>query len=243
MVNRIANPDQHLPEYVEGYIAHPRETFYCELKPWINPVTNDYDAVKIAKACLALRNVGGGALLIGISDDGDLLDLPGGYDPEAIFSQDAVQAIVSSYSGQQFGVDVHHIQLVEPQNSRVVVIVVPGIITTPVMCKKDSRDDRDPKIKKGAIYTRTVAANGVISSAPASQQDLEDITKRCFQNRVADIGLFLRDHLTEENVSVLKNIDEVRGVDVGQDRLQMLDEFSASSAASFQIGPNIGGDD
>lgn len=235
MVNRIANPDQQLPEYVRGYIANPRETFICELKPWINPSLNDYDQVKIAKACLALRNKGGGTLLIGISDDGTLLNLPNDYDPETLFTQDTVQAIVSSYSTQQFGVDVYHVILDEPPDSKVVAIVVPGDITTPTMCKKDSRADRNPKVKEGIIYTRTVNSNGTISSAPASQQDLEGITKMCFDNRVADIGQFLRDHLTDENIRVLNNIDgEEHRVVRAQDHQRELDEFSASSALSFE---------
>lgn len=235
MVNRIANPDQHLPQYVRGYITDPRETYNCELKPWIDPSVNDYDKVKIAKACLALRNKGGGALLIGISNDGELQGIPDGYDPDILFSQDTVQAIVSAYSTQQFGVDVYHVQLDDPPEGRVVAIVVPGGITTPTMCKKDSRNDRDPKVIKGMIYTRTLEANGTISSAPASQQDLEDITKICFDNRVADIGQFLRDHLTDENIRVLKYAVEDHGEGRDQDHQQELDEFTASSAEAFSI--------
>jgi predicted HTH transcriptional regulator len=243
MTNSITNLDQQLPQYVRGYITNPRETFNCELKPWVNPSVNDYDKVKIAKACLALRNKGGGALLIGISNGGELLNLPDAYDPDVLFTQDTVQAIVSSYSAQQFGVDVYHVPLNEPLNSRVVAIVVPGGITTPTLCKKDSRTDRDQKVKKGMIYTRTVESNGTISSAPASQQDMEDITKMCFDNRVADIGQFLRDHLTYENIHVLKHVVGEQGADRIRDHQQELDEFAASSAEAFKKFHNKDGGD
>lgn len=243
MVNRIANPDQQLPQYVKGYIADPRETYSCELKPWIDPETNDHDVVMIAKTCLALRNKGGGTLLIGISNDGELLDLPDGYDPAILFTQDKMQAIVSIYSAQQFGIDVYHVEMEEPQDRRVVAVVIPGDISTPCSCKKDSNGDRPPHVKRGIIYTRTTESNGTISSATASQQDLEDITKRCFGNRVADIGQFLRDHLTEENVRVLKQVVENNSGDSTRNHQQELDDFTASSAAAFTISLDKNGGD
>ena len=230
----IADPNQQLPQYVIGYITNPRETYNCELKPWINPSVNDYDKVKIAKACLALRNKGGGTLLIGILDNCELVNPPENYDPDELFTQDSVQAIVSYYSTQQFGIDVHHVYLVEPPSHRVVAIVVPGGITTPTMCKKDSPADRTPKVTKGMIYTRTVESNGTISSAPASQQDLEEITKMCFDNRVADIGQFLREHLTADNIRVLKREVENHGDIFVPIHQQDLEEFAASSAETFK---------
>ncbi len=247
MVNEIANPDQHLPQYVVGYINHPRETFSCELKPWINPSANAYDQVKIAKICLALRNKDGGTLLIGLSDEGESMDVPDNYDPNALFTQDTVQAIVSAYSAQQFGVDVHHVELSEPQNHQVVAIVVPGGIKSPALCRKDSATDQYPSVKKGFVYTRTVASNGTISSAPASQQDIDDITQTCFDNRVADIGQFLGRHLTKQNLDVLKAAIEAQDqegeAEQEQDQEQELEEFAAASAEAFIELPAVDGND
>ena len=240
MANKIADINQQTPEYVNGYIINPRETYNCELKPWINPGANNYDKVKIAKACLALRNKGGGALLIGITDNGELDDLPNNYDPDTLFTQDSVQAMVTSYSTQPFEIDVYHIPLADPPNCRVVAIVVPSGITTPTMCKKDSPADRNPKVTKGIIYTRTVESNGTISSAPASQQDLEDITKICFNNRVADIGQFLRDHLTVENIQVLRQAVEQQAPVDTQTHQQVMEEFAESSAEAFKETLNKG---
>jgi len=90
MANIIEEVNQQIPEYVIGYIVNPRETYNCELKSWINPVDDNNAKVKIAKACLALRNKGGGALLIGVTDNGELDDLPDGYEPNDLFTQDSV---------------------------------------------------------------------------------------------------------------------------------------------------------
>ncbi len=86
MPNTLANPDQQFPEYVKGYITNPRETLTCELKPWINPPAQDVHQVLLVKTCLALRNINGGVLLIGLSNDGNAQTLPEGYDPELIFT-------------------------------------------------------------------------------------------------------------------------------------------------------------
>ncbi len=88
MANDIENADPSVPDYVRGYAENPRETLTCELKPWIDPTANNYDEVKIAKNSLALRNIGGGVLLIGVSDSGEIMEIPPGYDPDAIFTQD-----------------------------------------------------------------------------------------------------------------------------------------------------------
>ena len=226
--------DALLPAYVRGYIANPRETFTCELKPWINPADNEYDQVKIAKATLALRNWGGGVLLIGVSDDGKFEPPP--YDPEKMFTQDSVQAIVSAYSAEPFGVDIHTVGVKSRVDGVVSVIVVPAGITTPVLCRKSSPQNLSPKVISGALYTRTLRSNGRISSAPASQSDLDAMVKKCHDNRVTDIGQFLRDHLTEENIQVFHESTELPGISSD------LEQFAESSAEALVEFLPVSGD-
>ena len=102
------------------------------------------------------------------------------------------------------------------------------------MCKKNSRENQDPFVKQGYIYTRTIEANGTISSAPASQNDLEEITKRCFDNRVADIGQFLRNHLTDENLRILKEASEATIENSRADDQDKIEHFAESSAEEFK---------
>ena len=229
MINRLADPNQKLPEYVKGYINHPRETFNCELKSWLDPTNVTSDKIKIAKSCLALRNWGGGVILVGISNSGNFLPLPQNYNPETHFTQDNIQAIVSHYSQHLFGVDVHHVELCDPANYQLVAIIIPSDIKTPVMCKHGAPTACPTLLEKAAIYTRTLEANGTISSAIASQADLERITQTCFDNRSADIGKFLRDHLTQENLETFMQIANVTREDI-QSRTQNLQNFAETSA-------------
>ena len=73
-----------------------QESFDTELKPWIDPAKDSGKAV-IAKACMALRNVNGGFLIIGVGDDGSCLndkvpaDIPERYHP------DVIHEIISSH--------------------------------------------------------------------------------------------------------------------------------------------------
>ena len=50
-------------------------------------------------------------------------------------------------------------------------------------------------IKEGAVYVRTLHANGTISSAEARPRDWPEIMEICFDNREADVGRFVRRHL------------------------------------------------
>jgi len=233
MNSRLKNPNQNLPDYVKGYINNPNETFNCELKSWLN-ISNDSDRIKIAKTCLALKNNNGGVILIGISDNGEIEIPESGRDPTAEFSQDEIQGIVSKYSASLFEVEVNHVYLNDPSDAIVVAIVIPSGLTTPIMCKKGSPQDSTTILNKGAIYTRTLGSNGTVSSAIATQHDLEEITKKCHGNRVADIGEFFRRHLTEENIKVMRKAAIINTNSEDQDEFSELEDFSASSVLSYK---------
>lgn len=225
----IAEAEGIVPRFVIGYITNPRETFVCELKPWINPETNDYDRVKIAKTCLALWNWDGGVLLLGFQDNGAYDPIPEDYSPEELFTQDSIQNIIGEYAAIPFGVDVYCVHL---DGTRVIAVVVPQGRTTPLLCKKDSPAQLSPKLKEGILYTRSLGLNGTPGSGPATQSDLEVITKKCHDNRVADIGKFFSAHLTEENLQVLtKVIPQVTPNVVSENEADVeFNEFVAQSA-------------
>jgi hypothetical protein len=50
-------------------------------------------------------------------------------------------------------------------------------------------------VRVGDVYCRTLNANGRASTAVAQPKDWRDLFDRCFENREADIGRFLRRHL------------------------------------------------
>jgi len=135
-----------LPDYARGYVNNPRETFQCELKSWLNIETEDTARTTIAKACLALRNFGGGLLLVGVKDDGSPKPLPQSIQPERMYNRDSIQRIVSAHSGERFQVDVHHVSTANLPHA--VAILVPGGLLTPVICKVTTNRDKAPRLQQ-----------------------------------------------------------------------------------------------
>lgn len=191
---------------LQSLLLNPRESLDVELKQWLDPGTAEGTA-KIAKACMALRNNNGGALVIGIQNDGtpDLPNRPAEF--RMAFHQDAIQSIVGKYSSAQFEVTV---QFIQREGQEYPVIRVPAGVTTPVACKADLKGaNGEVLLKAGTVYVRTLNSNHAVSSAPAGWKDWDAVTKNCFDNREADIGAFLRRHLS--GVDLVKLGDLIRG--------------------------------
>jgi hypothetical protein len=82
------------------------------------------------------------------------------------------------------------------------VIVIPEGIRFPVAAKADLKDSTNkPLVRTGEVYFRTLASNGVVSTAAARPGDWRDIMDICFENREADIGRFLRRLVGEGDVA------------------------------------------
>jgi hypothetical protein len=177
---------------IDALIASPAEALNVEVKRWIDPSTNA-GIEKIAKATLALRNRNGGYLVIGFDDNTLLPDT--GNEPaniRATFHTDDIQAIVSRYSSELFEIGVAYSQRNGIDHP---VIVVPPGVRTPVAAKRDLIDGTRTLIRNGAVYFRTLAANGTPSTAEARPEDWREIVEICFDNREADVGRFLRRQL------------------------------------------------
>jgi hypothetical protein len=94
-------------DFLRELVANPREALNIETKTWIDPRTVDGQA-KIAKCALAMRNHGGGFMVIGFENDSLLpvkTDRPA--DLRQTFHADVIQAIVSRYASETFEVTVH----------------------------------------------------------------------------------------------------------------------------------------
>ncbi len=83
-------------EYVQELIANPSERLLVEVKNWIDP-SIDKDKAKIVKGCLALRNYGGGFLVIGFHNETYQPEPAPPYDPRVAFDPDEINALVNSY--------------------------------------------------------------------------------------------------------------------------------------------------
>jgi len=201
-------------EQIEQLVERPSESLVVEIKAWISPAEPSGRA-KIIKAVLALRNHDGGFLIIGFNDktlEPECDNVPD--DVRAAFHTDVIQSLITKHSSDPFEIAVEFVSrggLVHP------VIVVPSGVRTPVAVKADLKNGADFLIKADDVYVRTLIANNRVSSARAKWKDWGNLVEICFNNREADIGRFLRRHLTGANenglkefASALQNVDTIK---------------------------------
>lgn len=182
------------PDQIKQLVNKPSESLGLELKQWIDINTNKAIA-KIVKGLTALRNHNGGYLLIGFNNnDGspDINSHPGNV--KCKFHADVIQGMITKYSSEAFEVFVHYPLI---GSKEYVVIEVPQGVETPVIIKKDLKDDDSTcLLKVNKIYVRTLNANNTVSTAEIKWNDWPSLVGKCFDNREANIGRFVRRHLS-----------------------------------------------
>jgi len=182
--------------------ANPRETIDLELKEWLDPDSPEGKA-KIARACIALFNANGGFLIIGFTDDGQIASNQPANARET-YHPDVIQGIVSKFASQPIALDVH---FVEREGVTFPVIRVPAGVTTPCAAKSELRVGKEkPLIKDQAVYVRSVSSNNTVSTSEPRVADWERLVRICHDNREADIGRFLRRHLSGLNLDALREL-------------------------------------
>jgi len=173
-------------------VERPGESLSVELKRWIDPDTPEGMA-KIVKTVLALRNHGGGYLVIGFDNntlDPDLENIPENLREK--FHIDKIQGLISKYASEPFEV---LLEFPEREGQEYPVIIVPSDVKTPVASKSELDFNGRKLIKTDMIYVRSLSANNTPSTTQATWKDWSKIVEVCFDNREADIGRFLRRHL------------------------------------------------
>lgn len=180
---------------LDEFLQAPRESLNIELKAWIDPSTPEGKA-KIVKAAIALRNFNGGYFGIGVSDEGIPLTSEVPENLYEQFHQDAIQALITKHSSEPFEITV---QFGSFEGIHFPFIVIPSGVRTPVAAKCRLQDLHSPPrdlVKQDTVYVRTLRANNTPSTAAALFSDWPQIMNVCFENREADIGNFVRRHLT-----------------------------------------------
>jgi hypothetical protein len=77
------------------------------------------------------------------------------------------------------------------------VIIIPSGVKTPVAAKAEIKGpDSKALIATHDVYVRSLNSNNTPSTTKATHKDWENVIQVCFDNREADIGRFLRRHLT-----------------------------------------------
>lgn len=175
-------------------LQRPSEALQVELKTWLDPRDNDHIA-KLVKAIFAIRNRNGGFIVIGFDDTTQLPDKFNlDESVENLYHVDKIQGLVSRYASEPFEIAVPLRKRDEQQHP---VIVVPDGVRVPVVVKRDLVGDTGKKLlQSGDVYFRTLQSNGTPSSARLLPSDYTELLDICFENREADIGRFVRRHLS-----------------------------------------------
>ena len=120
------------------------------------------------------------------------------------FHIDRIQGLITRFASESFEIAVHFI---ERDGSLSPVIEIPEGIRTPVASKSSLTDSEGRQlIRENRVYVRTLDANNTPSSSEAIWKDWNRIVETCFDNREADIGRFLRRHLSGLSASVLREL-------------------------------------
>ena len=187
---------------IKQLVNTPSESLAVELKQWIN-LEEPEGAAKVVKTVLALRNFGGGYMVIGFNDKTlkpDMTSVP--KDVQVAFHIDTVQALISRFTSEPFEVAV---EFPERDGQIYPVIVVPPGVRTPVAAK--SIFHGHPKlVEMDAVYIRSLNASNVPGTTKATWKDWPKMMEILFDNREADIGRFFRRHLSGITPEVLKAI-------------------------------------
>lgn len=185
---------------IDSLVRSPSESLNVELKRWIG-LSAPEEQAKIIKGCLALRNRNGGFFVVGFDDKTLLPDTSNKpASPRDEFHVDKVQGLISKFAQELFEITV---AFSERDGVEYPVIVVPPGVRVPVSAKKELSDGSGKRlIEKGAVYFRTLNANGIVSTSSARPEDWREIVEICFDNREADIGRFLRRQLTSSERAV-----------------------------------------
>ncbi len=183
-------------------LENPTESLSRELKRWFDPSIPNGIA-KIAKVCLALYNSNGGLFIVGFNDDGSPHNSDESEQIKVLYTQDRIQGIVSRYSSILFEIEV--IQY-EDENKSAVIVVVPGGVKTPTYVKSELVDGERTLIKHQSVYFRSLDSNHTPSSSEIQGRDWERLIQICVDNREADIGRFIRRHLTSINIESIRSL-------------------------------------
>jgi hypothetical protein len=191
-----------VPDDIRSLIEQPHESLAVEIKPSLD-LSNPQHQAKITKTVIALRNNNGGYMVLGFDDSLK----PAGNPPTDIvdsYHPDKIQSLISKYSSEPFEVGLEH---PEKDGVKYPVLIVPGGVKNVVAAKADLKDEKGQKlIVTHDVYIRSLHSNNTPSSTKPTWRDWPNIGQILFDNREADIGNFLRRHLSGGALENLRTI-------------------------------------
>jgi hypothetical protein len=188
---------------IKELIDRPSESLSIELKGWFDPDSLEGIA-KLVRGAIAMRNHGGGYILIGFHNETGLADLENApADVSSLFHIDKIQYLITKYSSEPFEVKIHY---PSREGKEFPVIEIPPGVKTPVATKSELKIKNKFVIKANTIYVRSLNANNTPSTSEPVWKDYARLVEVCFDNREADIGRFLRRHLGGLSSELIRQI-------------------------------------
>jgi hypothetical protein len=218
---------------VQDLVNRPNESLSVELKRWIDPASLE-GMSKIVRTVLALRNHGGGYLIVGFDNETLQPDVENMLpDVQSAFHIDKIQGLISRFSSESFEIAI---EFPEREGKVYPVIVVPPGVKTPVASKSDIRNGDTKLVSTDDVYVRSLRANNTPSTTKARWKDWPTIVEVCFDNREADIGRFLRRHLSGLNPETVREFAAVmaKGMEPDTSVEELLKEYLREGAGRFQ---------
>ena len=217
-----------LKEQLESILENPRESLSIELKDWIDPTTAD-GKLKILKAAIAMRNNDGGIFIIGVKNDGKINTKDAPANIEQLFNIDDIQGLITKHSSESFEIDLY---INEKHGKKVVAIAVPPGVKTPVATKRPLVENGRNIVEQDTVFIRSLNSNNTPSTTKATHKDWARITGKCFENREADIGRFLRRHLA--NIPHIKKLFDLIGETEPDEKETKENQLNSFLDESFQ---------
>jgi hypothetical protein len=127
---------------------------------------------------------------------------------EQAFHPDKIQEIVTKYASDTFKIAV---EFGGRDGLKHPVIVIPSGVRAPVAATSDiiavnKKGKSERLVRVGAVYFRSLRANGRVSSTEAQPDDWREIAEITFNNREADFGAFFRRHLAGLTPDTMKEV-------------------------------------
>lgn len=203
-----------------GFITYGRERRDLEYKGargrdsflWSSPEVR----TTIAKTAMAMANIGGGAIVIGVDevapDHWQANGVPNDVDQS--FLQDDVQQYVNQRADPYVQLELSH---VDYDRKRFLVIQVRGFNELPVVCT--SGDGR--AMRPGAIYTRSLAKHETIEIR--SQSEMRELLDRAIRAGVLSQTQLLLDALGLSSVAASARLRTI---------IEALERASAGTSSS-----------
>ena len=187
---------------LQDLLRAPVEKLALELKAWIDPDTPKHQA-KLVRAILAMRNNNGGRILIGFDDNGRPVFDNAPKDVRSRYSKDKLQALVMTFASEPFEIDLQYPAV---NDQEFVLVDVPAGFKSPVVTKAQLAHSGRPLVRENQVYVRTLRANHTPSTAEIGWKDWSTVLEKCFENREADIGRFIRRHVTVTALREIKGL-------------------------------------